>query len=64
MNVSSLAAAAQYQPSTQQLSQSSGHHRQHNGRHASLTDVDAQSSSIASAPSATGRIGSKLDVSV
>jgi hypothetical protein len=64
MNVSGL-AASQYQSSTQQLSESTGHRRQHGGHgHASLADIDAQSSSLVSAPSTTGRVGSKLDVSV
>jgi hypothetical protein len=64
MNVSSLAAYSQ-QPSAQQLSESTGHRRQHgHGHQASISDVDAQSSSLASTPSTTGRVGSKLDVSV
>jgi len=36
----------------------------HGGPHGhSLADVDATSSSVASAPSKTGKIGSKIDIS-
>ncbi len=35
----------------------------HGGHHArSLTDVDAQGSSVAGAPSPTGKVGGKVDV--
>ena len=48
--------------SSQQALQSLSHHK-YGGHHGhSLTDVDATSSSVASAPSKTGKIGSKLDV--
>ncbi len=48
--------------SSQQALQSLSHHKYggHHGR--SLSDVDAISSSVASAPSKTGKIGSKIDV--
>jgi hypothetical protein len=62
MAVSGIAASTQYQSSSQQLSQSSGHHRHHGGHHSSIGDLDAQSSSLASAQNSTGRVGSKLDV--
>ena len=43
--------------------QSLSHHKQ-GGRHGhSLADVDATSSSVATAPSKTGKIGSKIDLS-
>jgi hypothetical protein len=49
---------ASSQPSAQSLShhKSGGHHGQ------SLSDVDATSSSVASAPSKTGKIGSQIDI--
>ena len=49
--------------SSQQAMQSLSHHKQ-GGRHGhSLADVDATSSSVATAPSKTGKIGSKIDLS-
>jgi hypothetical protein len=62
MAVSGLPASTQYQPSNHQMSQSSGHHRHHGGHHMSLSDLDAQSSSVNSAQSSTGRVGSKLNI--
>ena len=52
-----------FQASSQQAVQSLSHHKQggHHGR--SLSDVDATSSSVGSAPSKTGKIGSKIDIS-
>jgi len=39
--------------------------RPHNGRRLpSITDIDAQGSSVASAPSSTGKIANKLDIKV
>ena len=57
-------ASAPSHAAYQQAAQSSSQHV-HNGRRMqSITDIDAQGSSVASAPSATGKIGSKVDVSV
>jgi hypothetical protein len=60
MAISGMSSAG---ASSQQAMQSLSHHKNsgHHGR--SLTDVDATSSSVASAPSKTGKIGSKLDIS-
>ena len=44
----------------QQATQLLSHHKR--GGH-SLTDVDATSASVASAPSKTGKTGSKIDIS-
>jgi hypothetical protein len=56
MSSASLHAASQ--PAAQSLS-----HQKHGGRHSqSLTDVDATSSSVAAAPSKTGKTGSKVDI--
>ena len=43
--------------------QSLSHHKNsgHHGR--SLSDIDAAGSSVGSAPSKTGKIGSKIDIS-
>jgi hypothetical protein len=63
MSVSGIAAAANFQPApTQQVSQTPGHHK-HRGQHpSSISDVDAQSSSLASSGGSTGKTGSLLDV--
>jgi hypothetical protein len=62
MAVSGVSTAGAY-AATQQPLQSTGQHK--HGRHAaSISDVDAQSSSVATAPTATGKIGSKVDISV
>jgi hypothetical protein len=45
---------------SQQAALSLSHHKR--GGH-SLTDVDAASASVASAPSKTGKTGSKIDIS-
>ena len=51
-----------FHASTQPAVQSLAHkHGSPHGR--SLSDVDATSSSVASAPSKTGKIGSKIDIS-
>jgi len=64
MALSAISSHSTSQASGAQSSQAAGHHR-HGGHHAkSISDTDAQSSSVASAPSSTGRIGSKLDVTV
>lgn len=62
MAISGISAAANYQPPGAQASQTVGQHR-HGGRHfASLSDIDALGSSVATPPSSTGKIGSKVDV--
>lgn len=48
---------------SQQPLQALGQHK-HGKHHAkSISDVDAQSSSIASSASSTGKVGSKIDIS-
>jgi hypothetical protein len=54
----SAASALTSGQQTQQL----GQHK-HGRHHASLTDIDAQSSSGASSPSSTGKIGSRVNLS-
>jgi hypothetical protein len=49
--------------SSQLALQSLTQHKHGGHRGHSLTDVDAASSSAASAPSKTGKIGSKIDIS-
>ncbi|HLN39155.1 MAG TPA: hypothetical protein VK337_15340 [Xanthobacteraceae bacterium] len=52
-----------FHASSQQALQSLTHHKSGGHRGQSLSDVDATSSSVASAPSKTGKIGSKIDIS-
>jgi len=61
MPVSALSSPGSHAAS-QQAVQSLASHK-HGGRHwHSISDIDAQSSSIASPPSASGKIGTKLDI--
>ena len=60
MAVGGVSAASSH-ASSQQASSLAPHH--HGGRHPhSFGDVDAQGSSVASAPSSTGKIGSKVNI--
>jgi len=62
MAVSAVSAAGAYSAS-QPLPSVSQH--KHNGKQMpSLSDIDAQGSSVATPPSATGKIGSKVDLTV
>jgi hypothetical protein len=56
-------SSASFHASGQSALQSLSHHK-HGGRHGqSLSDIDATGSSVASAPSKSGKIGSKIDIS-
>jgi hypothetical protein len=55
-----IAAMAGFHALSRQAAQLLPHHKR--GGH-SLADVDATSASVASAPSKTGKIGSKVDIS-
>jgi hypothetical protein len=59
MAISGMFSAGSH-ASTQQAAQLLSHHKR---RGHSLTDVDATSSSAAAAPSKTGKIGTKVDIS-
>jgi hypothetical protein len=52
-----------FHASNQQALQLLTQHKHGGHRGHSLTDIDAASSSVASAPSKTGKIGSKIDIS-
>jgi hypothetical protein len=58
-SVSSLGAAS---GQSAQASQSSSPQRRHGAHAPSMSDVDAQSSSLASSNRSTGRVGSKVDI--
>ena len=63
MAVSAIASAPAHAAGPQGAQSSSSH--LHNGRRIqSMTDIDAQGSSVASKPSATGQTGSKVDITV
>jgi len=56
-------SSASFHASGPQAVQSLSHHNKQGAHHShSLSDGDATSSSVASAPSRTGKIGSKIDV--
>jgi hypothetical protein len=60
MAISGIAAAG-FHAGGAQSTQSAAHKQ--GGRHAnSLTDIDSAGSSMASPPSTTGKIGSKIDI--
>lgn len=62
MAISGVSAAAGAYAASQQPVQSIDQHK-HGKHHAvSISDVDGQSSSVASAPGSTGKIGSKVDI--
>jgi len=54
--ISTAASVGAFTPSPPAVNQ----HR--HGQFRSLSDIDAQSSSVASAPSSTGKTGSKVDI--
>ncbi len=59
MAISGISAAG---PPSLQAAQLPGQHK-HGGHHArSLSDIDAQGSSVASAPSSTGKVGSMVNM--
>jgi hypothetical protein len=62
MAVSGISSAASSHVASQQTASTSSRHLQSGQRVPSMTDIDAQGSSVASAPSATGKIGSKIDI--
>ena len=62
MTISGLTAAVNFQPASQQASPSSGHHRHNNKHPSSISDVDAQSSSLAATASTTRKVGGTIDI--
>ncbi|HTC03876.1 MAG TPA: hypothetical protein VK749_10780 [Xanthobacteraceae bacterium] len=61
MAISGMSSAG-FHASSQQPVQSLSHHKHGSHGGQSLTDVDAAGSSVASAPSGTGKTGSKIDI--
>jgi hypothetical protein len=64
MPVPGIAAAATPPLPLQQLSPSSGHHKQNGLSGTSISDVAGQNSSLAPPSNSTGRIGSVLDIRI
>ena len=64
MAISAVSAAGIYTAGQQPVQSASQH--KHGGHHPSfsISDIDAQGSSVATAPSSTGKVGSKVDVTV
>jgi hypothetical protein len=62
MNVSGISGAMGSHSASQQVSPSSAAHRHHGHQVRSTSDIDVQGSSVASAPSSTGKIGSKINI--
>ncbi len=62
MAVSGISSAASSHVTSQQIASTSSRHQQSGQRAPSLTDIDAQGSSLMSAPTATGKIGSKINI--
>jgi hypothetical protein len=63
MAVSGMSLAASSHMTSQQAASTSNRQRQSAQKMPSLTDIDAQGSSVMTAPSATGKIGSKINIS-
>ncbi len=62
MAISGISPSGIYTPSQQPVQPLSP--QKHGAHHTrSLSDIDAQGSSVASAPSSTGKVGSKVDIS-
>jgi hypothetical protein len=63
MAIPGIGGAPSIQPQSQQVSQSQGHHKHHGHKSSSISDVDAQSSSLASAGGSSSP-GSKVNITV
>jgi hypothetical protein len=61
MNIAATAAAGVHAMS-RQTTETVGQNRSGGHRTASISDIDAQGSSVATSGSATGKTGSKLDI--
>ena len=63
MAISGITPGSIYAASSQPL-QSISQHKQNAHQSISLSDIDAQGSSVASTPSASGKVGSKVNLTV
>jgi hypothetical protein len=62
MNVSANFAAGPSHAASHQGTHSASQNLHKGRQNPSITDIDAQGSSIMSAPSATGKVGSKINI--
>lgn len=62
MAVSGISAAANSLAISPPAAQSPGGHRHDGRRIAALTDIDAQGSSLGTAPNSSGEIGNKINI--
>jgi hypothetical protein len=63
MAISGITPGSIYATNSQPL-QSISQHKQNTHHSISMSDIDAQGSSVASAPSSTGKVGSKVNLTV
>lgn len=63
MAISGVTPGSIYAASSQPL-QSISQHKQNAHHSMSMSDIDAQGSSVASTPSASGKVGSKINLTV
>jgi hypothetical protein len=63
MAISGITPGSIYATNAQPL-QSITQHKQNASHSISMSDIDAQGSSVASAPSSTGKVGSKVNFTV
>jgi hypothetical protein len=63
MAISAIASAGSH-VATQHIDRSPGQPQSNGRRIPSITDIDAQGSSVSSAPSSTGKTTSKIDITV
>ncbi len=63
MAISGITPGSIYATNSQPL-QSVSQHKQNTHHSISMSDIDAQGSSVASAPSSTGKVGSKVNLTV
>jgi hypothetical protein len=62
MATSSISAVGAYVPNQQV--QQTGQHKHGKHQSLSMSDIDAQGSSVTTAPSSTGKVGRKVDISI
>jgi hypothetical protein len=62
MNIPGTAAAMGQHALSQQLAPPSGANRHHRQVTPSISDIDAQGSSVASPPSSTSKVGSRINI--
>jgi hypothetical protein len=62
MSVAGISFAAGAHAASHQAAPATGARPQNGRQLPSMTDIDAQGSSVTSAPTSTGKVGSKIDI--